>query len=255
MVESFLEELPQDDEATAADVIVSDVVSSEQSLLSVLPIIRRIVRRRYSSPNASDLIQEVALRLWRWQGRYQNKSEKMSPTEWNAFAAQAAYNELNRRPANGGKHITDESIEIAEFSEPSVEGQTEAEVFSLIRQAWQQICELSLRQRRALLLHSHELIVYFMQSGIRDRELAATLELSDSEWNDIRNRLPLSDLQIAEIILEAGHRRKINSAVRSIKKARYEARKKLEDCRKNERIRAPKFESDNRVLLGKPRQR
>jgi DNA-directed RNA polymerase specialized sigma24 family protein len=233
MIESFLEELPQGDEATA-DTTLNDV-ASERSLLRVLPIVRRIVLQRRSSSdpaNAPDLIQEISLRLWRWRSKYKDRSEKMSASEWSSFAAKAAYNELNRRPANGGKHITDVSIETPEFSEPSVEGRTEAEVFSLIRQVWQQICELSVRQRRALLLHSQELIVYFMQSRIADRELAGTLELSDTEWNDIRNRLPLSDLQIAEIISKDGHRRKNNSALRSIKKARYEARKKLEGLQK-----------------------
>ena len=230
MIESFLEELPQGDESTAVDAVLNDV-ASERSLLRVLPIVRRIVLRRCSSSdpaNAPDLIQEISLRLWRWRGKYKDKSEKMSVTEWSSFAAKAAYNELNRRPANGGKHVTDESIETANVCEPSAEGQTEAEVFSLISQVWQQICQLSLRQRRALLLHSQELIVYFMQSGITDLELAATLGATYTEWNDIRNRLPLSDLQIAETMSEPVTRRKIKSSVHSIKKARYEARKKLE---------------------------
>jgi DNA-directed RNA polymerase specialized sigma24 family protein len=239
MIESFLEELPQGDEATAVDAILNDSAPSENLLLRVLPIIRKIVRRRFSSSdhaNAPDLVQEIVLRLWKWRSKYRDKSKLMSTADWDAFAARAAYNELNRRPAHGGKFITDASVDDANVCDPSVEGRTEAEVFSLIRQVWQQICPLSLRQRRALLLHSQELIIYFMLSGITDQELATTLDLSITEWNDIRSRLPLSDLQIAETMSEPVQRRKIKSSVRSIKKARYEARKKLEGLKQNERI-------------------
>jgi hypothetical protein len=67
-----------------------------------------------------------------------------------------------------------------------------------------------------------------MQSGISDRELAEILGLADSEWNDIRDRLPLSDIQVAEISIRGERLRKARSTARSIKKARYEARAKLE---------------------------
>ena len=230
MLESLLEEPPPGKEPVETPVS-SDGTSSEGSLLRVLPMIELIVRRRYATSSGyriPDLIQEIATRLWAWRRKYRNKSDKMSPSEWEAFAARAAYNELNRHQLNDGKNLANISIDDVEVYEPSLEGRTKIEVFSLIRQFWQQICQLSLRQRRALLLHSQELVVYFMQSGITDRELAEILGLCDSEWNDIRDRLPLSDIQVAEISIRGERLRKARSTARSIKKARYEARAKLE---------------------------
>ena len=107
MIESFLEEPPPSDESVDT-AVSSDGTSSEGSLLRVLPMIELIVRRRYASSNGSripDLIQEIAGRLWAWRRRYRDKSDKMSPSEWDAFAARAAYNELNRHLVNDGKNL------------------------------------------------------------------------------------------------------------------------------------------------------
>lgn len=233
MIESLLEQMPQggspDDKP---DAPASDSWrASERSLLAALPIVRRIVGRRRSgldSTNGSDLVQEVALRLWRWRGKYQEQSEKMSGEEWKAFAARTAYNEVNRHFSDA-RSIANLSLDVASgIQEHSVEGQTEIEVISLINLVWQGICQLSLRQRWALLLHSQELIIYFLQGGITEEEVAEVLELSDSDWNDIRSRLPLTDFQIAKEIPHAGRKRASLSSAGSIKKARYEARVKLE---------------------------
>lgn len=84
---------------------------------------------------------------------------------------------------------------------------------------------MTLRQRRALLLHSQQLIVYFLWSGINDKELAATLDLADKKWMEVKIELPLSDARIVE--LPNGKNQTSESNVRSIKKARHEARTKL----------------------------
>lgn len=235
MIESLLEELPQhgklDEEQPVQGPDATAVRSAELSFLGALPIVQRIVGRRrlrLDSTHASDLVQEVALRLWRWRSTYQAKSEKMSNEEWNAFAARTAYNEVNRHFSKD-KNAANVPLDVlSEIQEPSVEGQTEIEVFSLISQVWQVICRLSLRQRWALLLHSQELIIYFLQGGITEWEVAEVLELSGGDWNDIRNRLPLTDAQIAKEIGCAGQRTAFLSTAGSIKKARHEARVKLE---------------------------
>lgn len=205
--------------------------SSECSYLAALPIVRRIVgrlRSRLDSTNGPDLVQEVALRLWRWRRTYQKQSEKMSGEEWKAFAARTAYNEVNRHFSNERNTANVSLDTVPETHGPSVAGRTETEVISLINQVWQEICQLSLRQRWALLLHSQELIIYFLQGGITEKEIAEVLKLSRSDWNDIRNRLPLTDSQIAKEIEYAGRRTVSRSTAGSIRKARYEARVKLE---------------------------
>ncbi len=239
MIESLLEELPPhralDDEPAALVADATDAPSSEHSFLAALSVVQRIVGRRRSwldQANGSDLVQEVALRLWRWRHNYQEKTEKMSGEDWNAFAARTAYNEVNRHFSSEKNESKVPLETVSEIEEPSVEGQTEVEVFSLIHQVWQEICQLSLRQRRALLLHSQELIIYFLQSGITEKELAQVLELSEGDWNDIRNRLPLTDAQIAKEMEYDGKLVQSASTASSVKKARYDARVKLEGLKR-----------------------
>ena len=215
------EDLP-DQDGTAAQ--------SESSFLEALPIVQLIVRRRRAAlqqEDISDLAQGIALRLWKWRGKYREKSENMSSDEWNSFAARTAYNEVNRHFSKSAGAVRVGVENALNIAEPSVEGETKTEVFSLISAVWQEICHLSLRQRRALLLHSQELVIYFLQSGITDDDLAHVLGIDDEEWNDIRYRLPLSDAQIAEVINKYDQSRDILSLARSIKKARHEARTKL----------------------------
>ena len=92
---------------------------------------------------------------------------------------------------------------------------------------WRLAGELSLRQRRALILHSQELVIYFLQSGVSDNDLAGILGFEMETWNDIRSRLPLTDIEIAAVIAEVDGTGDRSSQARSIKKARHEARMKL----------------------------
>ncbi|MGD9564530.1 MAG: hypothetical protein AB7F88_08635 [Pyrinomonadaceae bacterium] len=143
----------------------------------------------------------------------------MSGEDWNSFTARTAYNEVNRELSRDGRQLRLSLDEVSEIEEPSVEGQTDAEVFSLIEQVWQATCKLSLRQRRSLLLHSQELIIYLLQIGITEKQLATALDFSEKDWNDVCDRLPMTDAEIAE---------RTEGTAGSIKKARYEARVKLE---------------------------
>lgn len=215
-----------DDRSNSLDT----AANSEHSILEALSIVRLIVRRRLSfqCTDISDLVQGIALRLWKWRDKNREKSESMSDQEWKSYAARTAYNEVNRHLSKSSTGIV-VSVEIAEeIGERSVEGDTEIEVFSLIRSVWQDICGLSVRQRRALLLHSQELVIYFLQSGISSAELARIMGFCETQWNDIRNQIPLSDIQIAEVTRELGDIKSLPAIARSVKKARHEARKKLE---------------------------
>lgn len=227
MIDSLLEELSHqgaiEDNQPASTSRVSSAPPAKSPFLAAIPIVQRIVQRRRSqmnSANASDLVQEIALRLWRWTTNHHEKSESMSDDEWRAFAARTAYNELSRslsRERTPIANIDPDDVAVIEAS--LIEGQTEIEVVSLIRLVWQGICGLSLRQRRALLLHSQELIIYFLQTGITEKQLTETLDLSEKDWIDICDRLPMTDAEIAE---------RTEGTAGSIKKARYEARVKLE---------------------------
>ena len=205
--------------------------NSEDSFLAALPVVRKIVRRRFVSlrqAETSDLEQGIILRLLNWREKYPEKSEKMSTGDWESFAARTAYNETNRhfsKNAAGASHFP---LDVAdEIESPqSVAGDSDAEFQSLAYFVWQETCKLSLRQRRALLLHSRKLIVYFLTGGITDEDLARSLEISEEDWLEIKIKLPLPDASIARFV-RGDERRNLESIIKSIKKARHEARGKL----------------------------
>ena len=206
----------------------------EESFLAAVPTIRQIVWRKLFSNNrddAPDLLQKVVLQLLTWRKNNPNKIEEMSAEEWQSFASKAAHRAVNRRlSSNENLNVPlDEAGEIA--SSDAVVGNTQAELASLLSMFWQGICQLSLRQRRALLLGSDTLIVLLRFSGISNQNLSEILEISESELSEIIPRLSLKDAQIAHLIAAGdgdSKNRDINSLTKSIKKARHEARARLQ---------------------------
>lgn len=203
---------------------------SDDYLLTALPVVQKIVRRKtvFSwQSEASDLVQGIALRLLNWRKRNQEKSEKMSPDEWQSFAAKTAYNEINRHYSDNSKIKVVPLDSAHDCTEDIIQGQSEAEVRSLVCEVWQETCNLSLRQRRALLFGSQELVVYFLKIGITDEEIAENLSLTIEEWARVKEDIPLLDIQIAKILKEKGNQKSIEAIAGSIKKARHEARAKM----------------------------
>ena len=203
---------------------------SDDYLLTALPVVQKIVRRKTSfswQSEASDLVQGIALRLLNWRDKYRERSEEMSPDEWQSFAAKTAYNEINRHYSNN--YITNVSLDSVEeiAAEVVLEGQSHSEVRSLAIRVWQKICSMTLRQRQALIYGSLELVIYLLKCGITDEELTQKLNLTMEEWADAKNRLPLKSFQIAELLKDAGNQNSVESISKSIKKARHEARAKL----------------------------
>lgn len=198
--------------------------------LAALPIVQKIVRRKILSTlqaDAYDVVQSIVLRLWKWRDKYPDKSEEMSFADWQSFAARATYNEINRYFTNaaGVRELPlDAAANVAD--QKSTVGEANAEIRSLIQPFWQEICSLSLRQRRALLLHSRELVIYLLKYGIEDECLAQVLDFTIDEWAAVKERLPLSDMDIAGLT-RADNAKSIELKAKSIKKARYEARHKM----------------------------
>src|SRR6266704_460837 len=150
-----------DDQSNSHDT----TANSERSILEALSIVRLIVRRRLSfqCTDISDLVQGIALRLWKWRDKNREKSESMSDQEWKSYAARTAYNEVNRHLSKSYAGIT-VSVEIAE----------------------------------------------------NNAELARIMGFRETKWNDIRNRIPLSDVQIAEVTRELGDTKSLLAIARSV---------------------------------------
>lgn len=238
MIGSLFKRLPPipetETEVSSIPEDLSYLTDSDDSLVATLPLVQKIVQRRIVlswASEAADLVQGIALRLLKWRNKYQDKSKQMSPDEWQDFAARTAYNEINRHYKNNSfSNVPLEAVQET-ASTFFLEGQSEAEVCSLSLEVWQKICSLTLRQRQALLLGSDDLVLYLLQCGITDEELAENLNLTIEEWSVVKDRLPLKSFQIAELLKESGNRNNFESSVRSTIKARHEARLKVRRVR------------------------
>lgn len=240
MIERFFDELRRSvlaaDKATEPPELkekLNPEPKADESFLAALPTIRKIVWRKLFSARqdeAPDLVQKVVLQLLTWRENNPDKIEEISAEEWQSFAAKATHHAVNRR-LSSNENLTvplDGAAEIP--GDNFVVGNTATEVASLLPIFWQGICQLSLRQRRALLLNSESLLVLLRLNGISNRELSEILELSNDELPEIIAGLPLKDAQIAHLTATARNSKNqnVNSLTRSIKKARHEARVKLQ---------------------------
>jgi DNA-directed RNA polymerase specialized sigma24 family protein len=236
MIGSLFNELqsiePDDSENSERAEGLSYDADGDDTLVASLGVAQKIVRRQglaFWQSEASDILQAVALRLLKWRDKYREKSGQMSPEEWKSFAARAAYNEINRHYKHNPPGA---DVPLDSMAEPvaadCLQGQSDAELRSLALEVWQKICCLSLRQRQALLLGSRELVLYFLQVGITDDELAENLDLTIEEWVRVKENLPLRNIQIAQILKQmGGNQNSIEAIAKSIKKARHEARAKV----------------------------
>lgn len=210
----------EDNRANAIEGLIRDTIS----LIKRVAFGRKAVVHEDDIP---DIAQEAALRLWKWREKFGDKSEEMTREDWDSFTARTALNEINRYCSKRIK-----KNEVALDAAPpvptrSTEGDADTEVISLVRNVWQGICGLSLHQRRALLLHSIDLLVYFMQFGIEERTIRESIDITKEEWERIVLRLPLSDKEIAQMANSNGNAGNTKLAAQAVKKARFDARKKL----------------------------
>jgi DNA-directed RNA polymerase specialized sigma24 family protein len=208
-----------------------DALDRDGLLAESLKLIRKVIagRRSVLGDDVPDVSQEIVLRLWRWRTKFAGKSSQMSENEWSAFTARAAHNEVNRNLSNRIRHseISIDEVEVVERSQTS-----SAETYQLVESAWQGICRLSLHQRQALLFSSVDLVLQLFQFGIEEDELLRTLGLSSESWKTIAARMPLNDSDIAEIANTNSGRRQKRTTAGAIKKARFDARKRLKELMK-----------------------
>jgi len=204
-----------------------DAHDREGFVAESLKLIRKVIagRRSVLVDDVPDISQEIALRLWKWRTKFAGKSSQMSEVEWTAFTARTAHNEVNRNLSNRRRHneVSIDEVELSERSQTS----SSAETFQLVEIAWQGICKLSLRQRQALLFSSIDLVLHLFQYGIEENELLGKVGLSRESWESISAKMPLTDSEIAEIANLDPSKRKSGTTAGAIRKARFDARRKL----------------------------
>ncbi|MBX3295472.1 MAG: hypothetical protein KF762_07155 [Acidobacteria bacterium] len=232
---SFLQKLqPSPGDAPVAEAEENCANASEGLIRDSINLIKRVAFGRRAvvhKDDIPDIAQEAALRLWKWREKFGDKSEEMTREDWDSFTARTAHNEINRYSSKRIKK-NEVALDTAQtVLTRSTEGDADIEVVSLVRDVWQGICSLSLHQRRALLLHSIDLLVYFMQCGIKEHAIRESIDITKEEWERIVLRLPLSDREIAQMANSNGKASDSKLAAQAVKKARFDARKKLKRLR------------------------
>ncbi len=212
------------------DPVVTRERTGENLFAAIVLLSRRVAHGRihiHQAVDIPDIVQNVSLRLWKWSTKYGERSEQMTETDWNSFTARTAHNEINRYYSRRMKSENEVPLdEAAPIPSKASEGNAEVEVVSLVNKVWQEICVLSVYQRRSLLLHSPDLIVYLMSCGVKEEAIVRTLNFNSEEWQQIIERLPFTDAEIAEISHDhSSGKRQPNAG--TVKKARFDARKKL----------------------------
>lgn len=209
-----------------------NAIERDGLLTESLRLIRKVIsgRRSISNDDVPDIVQEVALRLWKWRTKFEDKSSEMETAEWRSFTARTAHNEVNRTLSNRNIHI-DVPIDEVEQLETLQNGSS-AETLQLVESAWQGICRLSLYQRQALLFSSIDLVVYLLQYGVEEDNLLKELAVSPQDWKAISLRMPLSDDEIAVMANRASGKPQNGTKASAVKKARFDARKRLKELMK-----------------------
>lgn len=236
MKRSFLQKLqPYPGDAPSPDGEIRPEHSSEGLIREALNLIKLITTgRRSSLPDAdvADVAQDTALRLWKWHKKFRQKSSEMSPEEWSSFTARSTYNEISRYKTKLSKNNEIPLENVPEFADLSHDVTSELEMKILVQKVWQGICNLSLYQRQALLLHSAEILIYLMQFGVSEERIASALSFGIDEWRALSEQMPLTDIEIVQLVDCNENHLNMQASVRNIKKARYDARKRLEMLRK-----------------------
>lgn len=202
---------------------------SEGFVAESLNLIRKVIagRRSIARDDVSDIAQDVALRLWKWRTKFEDKSSHMADVDWKSFTARTAHNEVNRNLSNRNRQI-EVSLDDFDARDDTV-GASSAETFLLVETVWQGICKLSRYQRQALLFSSVDLVLYLLQFGVDEDALLRELELSRTAWESIAARMPLADAEIAEIANLGSERKRTKTTANAVKKARFDARKRLKE--------------------------
>jgi DNA-directed RNA polymerase specialized sigma24 family protein len=187
--------------------------AQEDGYLSAFSTIKRVASRKLGlsyRDYIEDITQKVMSKLWNW--RSNKNGHDLTEKEWEKLAYTATQNEIKTfytQKLHKEVPLVVDSENNAEGTlsdnHPSfkIEGNTQAEVRSLLVVVWQNIQKLSLRQRYSILLHSQELITYLVSNKCCTiKEIADSLEMDIEEFAAVAGSLPIADVEICTLLNE-----------------------------------------------------
>lgn len=192
------------------DVNIS--LTQEKYLLQTFPLIHKMIVRKLRwlhLDSVDDLKQRVFLKLWRWKTLKSNRD--LSEDEWMKLANVSVRNEVaeffrgiyTRRTIAFSQlnEMTKDKIEGADLAAGDLEGNSRAEVCSLLALIWKLSQTLTIRQKYTYFLQNSEFIIDFISCGCCSiKDLTVFFESTEKELQDIVEALPLSDERIGKLL-------------------------------------------------------
>lgn len=223
---------------TSASTSTNSSSIQENFILQALNNVHKLILYKLGAAHTAsvdDLRQRIFYKIWQW--RHRNKKE-LEFSEWQKLINRTVNSEVSEYfSEKTHREILFSQAEIdfynqdclAEHSQNEVnqklEGNSEAEIRSLLQRIWQAAQSLTIRQRYGFLLYQPDFLIEFVVYGCgTTAEIAAFFELTREELAEIMKKRPLSDEKIA-VILATKIKEKISPTV--LREARAKAKKKL----------------------------
>lgn len=210
--------------------------SQEKYFLETFPLIQQITSQKFKPTElieSEDISQDVKLSLLIWKGNHSNTLLKQE--EWLKFVNRVTFNRIKAFHRNQNKNTISLSeaqdnelcLLAKEKSQMSQQkGNTNMELNLLVSQMWEIIQTQSFFENCALLLKNDELSLHLiLYRGCRIEEMAARLRLTETELDEIIKKLPLSDQNISELLME---KFQLKATPAAIRKARQRATDQLQ---------------------------
>jgi RNA polymerase sigma factor (sigma-70 family) len=177
------------------------------------PVVNGILAARQArdAGKARELHDEVILRLIERLHDLRRRGDRASIADFRGYVATVTYNALaehHRLASRGPRPLQpgQEALPLAGLPDPRADPAMSFEWRTRLRDLWQDIGQLPVRQRAALLLNlrdeqGHGAISLLPATGTASRrEIAALLEMPAARLAEIWNRLPLDDRAIGELL-------------------------------------------------------
>jgi hypothetical protein len=207
----------------------------EQAIVRTATLIRQIAYRKMRAIQTDlveDILQIVLARLWHWSER--KAGAGLTDEEWSRLANKVTHNEIRRllrRQFTENRKLSemvvsrDPLIRSEHTFSASTEGNTDAEIRSILLLVWKNLSHYTCLEKCSYLLKSADLsrlLISHRCCGIG--ELAEALGLTSVEFLELIGSLPLSDKDIVSFIEQ---KLALELTPKKILDARYRVRLRL----------------------------
>jgi hypothetical protein len=179
----------------------------EEIPLKTFSFVQSLVKRKlgnFYADYVEDITQTVLLNLFKWKSK--RIELEISEEDWLKIANVAAQNEVKSFYTHKWRREvpteSDELNQIADIAQNlKTEGNSDIEIRSLLNLIWETYKELSFKQKYSLILSNKDFIFELIANkccGLS--EISATLNMSESEFILLLEKIPFTDIEISQIL-------------------------------------------------------